>query len=41
MNEEMSEVTVVNSDEGVVTAKRGKYTLRYILPKHRYIQKVL
>ena len=24
---------------GVVTAKRGFYTLRHILPKHRYIQK--
>lgn len=26
---------------GVVTAKRGFYTLIHILPKHRYIQKVL
>lgn len=24
-------------DLGVVAAKRGFYTLRYILPKHRYI----
>jgi len=28
-------------DYGVVTAKRGLYTLRHILPKYRYIQKVL
>ncbi|MDF2885105.1 MAG: hypothetical protein K0R54_5676 [Clostridiaceae bacterium] len=28
-----------NVIDGVITAKRGFYTLRHILPKHRYIQR--